>query len=76
MQSSPASCSIESCSQTFSINVPPLEWETKFHTHIKEQVNLQYILNFKFLDSKQKDKRFWIEWQQACPEFNLLIISF
>jgi hypothetical protein len=34
-----------------------------------------YILIFKFLDSKLEDKRFCTEWQQAFPDFNLLLIS-
>jgi hypothetical protein len=24
---------------------------------------------------RREDKRFWTEWQQAFPEFNLLLIS-
>jgi hypothetical protein len=31
-----------------------------------------YILTFMFLDSRQEDKRFWTEWQQATPEFFLI----
>ena len=34
-----------------------------------------YILIFKFLDSKQEDKRFCTEWQQAFADFNLLLIT-
>ena len=34
-----------------------------------------YILIFKFLDSKLKNKRFCTEWQHTFPDFNLLIIS-
>jgi len=33
-----------------------------------------YTLVFVLLDSKSEDKRFWTEWHQAFPEFNLLII--
>jgi hypothetical protein len=33
------------------------------------------ILIFKLLDSRREDKSFWTEWQQALPEFNLLLIS-
>jgi len=36
---------------------------------------IMYILIFKFLDSKLEDKRFCIEWLQAFPDFNLLLIS-
>jgi len=36
---------------------------------------LLYILVFKFLESKLKDKIFCTEWEQALPEFNLLLIS-
>jgi hypothetical protein len=32
-------------------------------------------LNLKFLDSKLEDKRFFTEWQQAFPDFNLFFIS-
>jgi hypothetical protein len=35
-----------------------------------------FILIFKFLDSWREDRRFWTEWQQALPEFNLLLISY
>jgi hypothetical protein len=38
-----------------------LVWETKFHAHIKWQVKL-YLLSLKFLQWRQEDKRFWIEW--------------
>jgi hypothetical protein len=34
-----------------------------------------YILTFTFLDSRRDDKRLWTEWQQAFPEFSLLLIS-
>ena len=34
-----------------------------------------YILILKFLDSKPENKRFCTEWQQAFPEFSLLLIS-
>jgi hypothetical protein len=33
------------------------------------------ILIFTFLDSSREDKRLYTEWQQALPEFNLLLIS-
>ena len=52
-------------------------WATKFHTHTKNRQNyiVPYILIFKFLDSKLGDKRFCTEWQQAFPDFSLLLIS-
>ena len=34
-----------------------------------------YILIFKFLDSNLEDKRFCTEWEQAFPDFSLLLIS-
>jgi hypothetical protein len=34
-----------------------------------------YILMFIFLDSKLEGKIFCIEWWQALPAFNLLLIS-
>jgi hypothetical protein len=33
-----------------------------------------YILMFKLSDSNREDRRFWTEWQQALPEFCLLLI--
>jgi len=33
-----------------------------------------YIFIFTFLDSKLEDRRFCTEWQQALPNFNLLLI--
>jgi hypothetical protein len=37
--------------------------ETKFHTHTNQVAELfLYILAFKFLDSKQEDRRLWTEW--------------
>jgi hypothetical protein len=33
------------------------------------------ILIFMFLDSRREDERFWSEWQQASPQFNLHLIS-
>jgi hypothetical protein len=34
-----------------------------------------YDLIFEFVDSKLEDKIFCTEWQQAFPDFNLLLIS-
>jgi hypothetical protein len=34
-----------------------------------------YIVSFMVLDSRWDDRRFWTEWLQALPEFNLLMIS-
>jgi hypothetical protein len=34
-----------------------------------------YISIFIFLSSKLEDKRFYTEWLQAFPDFNLLLIS-
>jgi hypothetical protein len=34
-----------------------------------------YILICMLLDSTWQDKRFCTEWQQALPEFSLLLIS-
>jgi len=34
-----------------------------------------YALIFKFLDSKLHNKGFCTEWQQAFPDFSLLLIS-
>jgi hypothetical protein len=40
----------------------------------RQNYNL-YFLIFTFLDSRREDESFWTEWQQALPEFNLLLIS-
>jgi hypothetical protein len=34
-----------------------------------------YFLIFIYLNSKLEDKRFRTEWEQAFPDFNLLLIS-
>ena len=39
------------------------------------KIMLPYVLSFIWLGNKQEDKRFWIKWLQAFPEFNLLLIS-
>jgi hypothetical protein len=39
------------------------------------EISVLYILIFTFLYSKPEDMRFFIKWQQASPEFNLLLIS-
>ena len=38
------------------------------------KIIVMYILIFKVLDSKLEDKWFCPEWQQAFPDFNLLLI--
>ena len=63
-------------SQTPSVYVLPLVWETKPHTDTTQHAKLVlYILIFIFLDSELKNERFCTEWQQAFPDFNLLLIS-
>ena len=38
----------------------PIMWQTKFHTHIKQQVLIRRILmNLHIFDGKQKDKTLW-----------------
>ena len=39
------------------------------------KITVLYILNFIFLYSKPEHKIFCTEWQQALPDFNLLLIS-
>jgi hypothetical protein len=38
-------------------------------------IMILYIIIFTFLDSRGEVKRFWTEWRQTLPEFNVLIIS-
>jgi len=46
------------------------------HPHkTTNKITVLYISIFKSLDSKLEDKRFCTEWQQAFPDFNLLLIS-
>ena len=40
-------------------------WRIKFHTHTKQQA--------KFLESKPEHKRSSTEWQQAFPDFKMLL---
>jgi hypothetical protein len=57
-----------SYSQTPSVYVPLLVWQTKPHTHTTQQAKLVlYILIFIFLDNELEDKRFCTEWQQSIP---------
>jgi hypothetical protein len=39
------------------------------------RIMVLYILTFNFLDNRREGKRLWTEWQQAFPEFSLLLIS-
>jgi hypothetical protein len=39
------------------------------------KILVMFILIFRFFDMRQEDRRFWTEWQQAFPEFNLLLNS-
>jgi hypothetical protein len=52
-------------------------WAAKFRTHTKQlaKIVVLYIWIFIFFDSKLEDKTFCTEWQQAFPDFNLLLIS-
>jgi hypothetical protein len=52
-----------------SVNVLPLIWDTKFHTHIRHQVKLYFV----YFNLVLLDKVFWPEWQQTFAEFNLLL---
>jgi hypothetical protein len=38
------------------------------------KVIVLYILIVMFFDRRQEVRRFWAEWKQALPEFNLLLI--
>ena len=44
-------------------------------TQNNSKIIVLYILIFKFLVTKLKDRRFCTEWQQALPHYNLLSIS-
>jgi hypothetical protein len=39
------------------------------------KITVLYILILRFFDIRWEDKRFWIEWKQAFPEFNLFLTS-
>jgi len=49
------------CYQIPSIYDPPLVWETKFHTHTKQEVKSRFwkFQYLNFWERKWKDKRFW-----------------
>jgi hypothetical protein len=69
--------SLELCSQTPSVHVLPLMWETKFHTHAKQLAELcfcifLYILTFTFLDSTWEEKRL-NRIVAVLPELSLLL---
>jgi hypothetical protein len=39
------------------------------------RITVLCVLTFTFLDSRREDRRLWTQWQQAFPEFSLLLIS-
>jgi hypothetical protein len=39
------------------------------------RIMVLYILTSNLLDNRREDRRLWTEWQQAFPEFSLLLIS-
>jgi hypothetical protein len=52
--------------------------ETKFHTHIKaNKIIVLCVVIFIYLpfESKLDDRGLWTEWQEAFPDFKLLLIS-
>jgi hypothetical protein len=57
-----------------SLFFPYCEGQVSHPDKITGKIVFFYILIFKFLERIQEDKRFWTEWLQAFPEFNLLLI--
>jgi len=43
-------------------------WQTKCYAHIKQGKN--YDFNIYVLLSKPNNRRLWVDWEQAIPEFN------
>jgi hypothetical protein len=63
------------CSQTLTVYVHPLTWETKWHPYkTAGKILILCALIYKFLDNRQEDVRFWTEWLQVFLEFNMHLI--
>jgi hypothetical protein len=61
--------------QPRSMFLPQCERPSLTPTQNKRKIIVLYISIFVFLDIKLEDKIFCTEWQQAFPDFNILLIS-
>jgi hypothetical protein len=66
---------LSNLSQICSLYVVPVRCETKFHIHMRKQINL-YKQKFDLQMFKQEmGLQKILDWEQAFPEFNLLLTS-
>jgi hypothetical protein len=62
-------------SQTPSAYVSPSMWKTIFDTCIYKTTGKVIVSTFIFLVTRLAERRLWTEWQQAFPQFSLLLMS-
>jgi hypothetical protein len=61
------------CSETSSICVLPLMWESRFHTHFRKMETYSFAyVNIYVLNSRTKEKWFWTARQYAFRDVNFL----
>ena len=57
------------------LQYPVLQWHHISCPYRTGQIIVLCILMFMFLHSTLQNERFWPEWQQGFPKFNLLLLS-